>query len=305
MTEKNTKKDLFFYDLDTIKYENYGVALLFRNVINSRNGSFMYTIFPVPEINLEQKPVDENTENAKKKDEYLFHHDPVAKGITAVLAAETSHNNHTLPLKIGNISILGKENIFKEYLNKSIRHTLKELKDSPDNYSDEEAQQIALKGHLELEQSNLLASEVYYNESNNASEKPVKKLVHKYVESYFEWLDKKINKRTNQIAGLKCLSQITTAKLKVIFNNLKLENVVTSADEEKFLAIFTKDFIGKVSWNNKINGAKSGLFDLMERVTGNAMKASQLKNYFEAEKIHDNMRVEQPGKLIDRIMKGI
>ena len=97
-------------------------------------------------------------------------------------------------------------------------------------------------------------------------------------------------------------------KLDVIFNRLQAKKIVKSCDRAKFVAMFTDGWIDKVYWNDEIRGAKSGLFDLLQRITGQQLTASELKLRFRADvSIHDNWKDknDKPSKLIDQILKGI
>jgi hypothetical protein len=96
-------------------------------------------------------------------------------------------------------------------------------------------------------------------------------------------------------------------KLNKIFDNLQNRKIVKKGDKVKFAALFTDKFISKVDWDCTIYGAKAGLFDLMERITGKKMTASNLKLRFDATDIHDKWRDKNGGntKLIDEIMEGI
>ena len=73
------------------------------------------------------------------------------------------------------------------------------------------------------------------------------------------------------------------------------------------MQLFTDKFIDKVYWDSTILGAKVGLFDLMERITGEKMTASILKLRYGATDIHDKWRDKNgnPTKLIDKIMEEV
>jgi hypothetical protein len=100
-------------------------------------------------------------------------------------------------------------------------------------------------------------------------------------------------------------TQLSTYKLKIVYARLQMKNVVNSVDEASFLGIFSGKNAGRVHWNERILGAKAGLFDLMERLTNIEWSASNLKQYFvSGSPIHDNWNGHKNGKLIDEIMSG-
>lgn len=98
-------------------------------------------------------------------------------------------------------------------------------------------------------------------------------------------------------------------KLNKIFNRLQARKIVRSGDRENFLALFTDKFIDKVYWNEKIHGAQAGLFDLMQRITGENITLEMLKPRFRAynKPIHGQWKnkIDKPTKFIDKIMKEI
>lgn len=99
-----------------------------------------------------------------------------------------------------------------------------------------------------------------------------------------------------------------TDKLDVIFKRLHAKKIVKSCDKAKFVAMFTDRWIDKVYWNNEIRGAKAGLFDLLQRITGQKFTASELKLRFHANvDIHDNWKDknDKPSKLIDQLLYGL
>ncbi len=96
-------------------------------------------------------------------------------------------------------------------------------------------------------------------------------------------------------------------KLNLIFDRLKTKKIVKSGDRLKFTALFDMP-IGEVYWNKDIRGAQAGLFDLMERITGDQVTSAMIKPHFHADvPIHDKWKDKtgKPSKLIDEIMKGI
>lgn len=120
-----------------------------------------------------------------------------------------------------------------------------------------------------------------------------------------EWMDNWKEKNGTTLKGLKCKEEFTTDSLEMIFNRLCKEKLVNTSDRDKFLSIFTNSFIGLVYWNSdtKIIGSKAGLFDLMQRLTGDLVTASMLKNYFYVEgDIHDNWRSKKETRIIDRVI---
>lgn len=95
--------------------------------------------------------------------------------------------------------------------------------------------------------------------------------------------------------------------LNLIFDRLQAKKIVTSGDRTNFLALLTDKPIGTVYWN-PIHGAKSGLFDLMQRITGANITAAMLKlRFYSNIDIHDNWKDKtgKHSKLIDKIMEGI
>ena len=98
-------------------------------------------------------------------------------------------------------------------------------------------------------------------------------------------------------------------QLSKIFDNLVSKKVTASKDKTTFLSFFTIQTKGLVYWNSKVFGAKAGLFDLMERITGNEeITESELKLYFKTdEPIHRNWKDKNGKKtgLINKIMQDI
>lgn len=110
---------------------------------------------------------------------------------------------------------------------------------------------------------------------------------------------------STQPEGLPCLP-LYAGKLKEIFNQLRKKKIVRSNDSDKFTALFNSNFVERVYWEHSIRGAKAGLFDLIERLTGKAITAKELKLYFRAD-VHDNWRDKAGSqtKLIDEILKDL
>jgi len=114
------------------------------------------------------------------------------------------------------------------------------------------------------------------------------------------------NEEIETINGL--ASSYDQDQLSKIFDNLILRNVTKADDKILFLSFFKDKQKGRVFWNSKIHGAKAGLFDLMERITGKSILESELRNYFEAgESIHRKWRDKTGAntRLIDKITDGI
>jgi len=101
-------------------------------------------------------------------------------------------------------------------------------------------------------------------------------------------------------------TKFTSPQLLHIFNILKSKKIVGTRDREPFLGIFS-NYSGLVHWNEDAErGAKAGLFDLMERLTGINQRASVLKKYFECNsQIHDNWKGKKKSRLIDEIMEDV
>lgn len=104
-------------------------------------------------------------------------------------------------------------------------------------------------------------------------------------------------------------TEYTPEVLERIFDNLVKKKVTKKADKEHFLSIFTNNITGKVYWNSNIHGAKSALFDLMERLTGKQMKTTDLLQLFDTEvddnnrnrTKNDNETISSQTKLVDAI----
>jgi hypothetical protein len=112
-----------------------------------------------------------------------------------------------------------------------------------------------------------------------------------------------IENNTYFLIGLK--TNLNTKQLTTIFERLCKKNLVSSSDKEAFLCIFGERFSGRVKWDESIT--KAGLFDLVQRITGEDISASTLKKYFISTDtiIHDNWKPKKTTKLIDEIMSGI
>lgn len=100
----------------------------------------------------------------------------------------------------------------------------------------------------------------------------------------------------------------TREQLEKIFDKLAARSIVIADDKSKFVSIFTDNPKGKVYWNLSIEGAHRGLFYLMQKLTGEAMTASNLKKIFTTEKpIQDGYKPKdkQKPKMITEILKDV
>lgn len=108
-------------------------------------------------------------------------------------------------------------------------------------------------------------------------------------------------------------TKYTPDQLGKIFDGLVKMKITKEGDKGKFLSIFSGEKIDKVYWDSSIRGAKTALFDLMERLIGEQMKKTDLLNIFDTQLDNNNRNtikndgevISKPTKLINSIFKGI
>lgn len=125
-------------------------------------------------------------------------------------------------------------------------------------------------------------------------------------EQIMQWTARERHQNRTKPTGLRSVHD--ASQLNLIFDRLLMRKIVRSGDRIKFTAMFTDKPMDAVYWNIEIRGAKSGLFDLMQRITGKQMTAAMLKLRYRAnDTIHDNWKDKdgKPSKLIDEILTGI
>lgn len=138
--------------------------------------------------------------------------------------------------------------------------------------------------------------------------------LHKRLSKLLQLLEKKRNiggsfDKTMQEPDMEKLpTEYSPDQLLEIYRGLVKMKITQIKDLTAFLSFFTVNPKGKVQWDPTVWGAKAGLFDLMERLTGVSMDVTTIKRYCmsknSTDPIHNNWKDKEgkPGTLIDKIM---
>jgi len=155
-----------------------------------------------------------------------------------------------------------------------------------------------------LEQIKQLSDKSYYSQSDTYEQ--AKKYI-SYLKKVIDGSETTNNAKQSNIKGL--TSEYNTDQLKKIFNRLEKVRITVKKDEDAFLSIFSKSPKKLVNWDSRINGAKAGLFDLLERLTqrDDIVEADLKKFFFTKEPIRRNWKDKggNPTRLVDKLLKDI
>lgn len=280
--EEQIKYETWTDIFDQMKFEQSGIALLYRNPqLKPSVENVLYD----PIIHLFSLDPGDN---------YLFNQQPIAFGFTAYIGFEEINLGwDSLRSVLRNEKFLFQsENYYRNYSSRLYdRYSLNDKK-KPRPKSDKRLQIDFYSELLAQEQKLLEDSERFYSESQNEEDQIEKENLREYVEAFFDWIQERLielNPNENQIKGLGGLHDV---EARFIFKEFKGTYIHSKTKQEHFIAIFQNwvlpDGFKQIEWIGK----KAALLSFMDQVFSKKIEPRLINKYFitKGPKLHDNNR---------------
>lgn len=157
--------------------------------------------------------------------------------------------------------------------------------------------------HLESEHVYYKESERFFSIVQKKDEQTLN-VLREYVKGYLDWVDE----RTKETAD-RFNSKYDKTKLHAISEKLVVNNLIEKSEKKNFVSLFsTTPHV--LTWNDSKKKSMPALFNLMDRITGKKIQASNLKPFVKTSSgkpIHDNMANANRAnlKMVDEILESI